>query len=310
VSYSNPVRQNLFTLEDCHFNHGQGKPKAQAAADALKTIAADVTSEGIHLSIPMPGHAAETTSKAGTDKSSSSSPSTLDQTVTRLDALVQEADAVFLLTDTRESRWLPTLMAAVHDKVLINAALGLDSWLVMRHGGGSSKGRVGCYFCNDIVAPENSTRHRSLDQQCTVTRPGLAPIASSMAAELLVSLLHHKRKHKAPAPPQSSLPTAFAPTDVSSDADSRSPLGVIPHQIRGALATYTMMNCSVPAFQYCTGCSVPLIEAYKRNKFELVSRACDSMDGSYLENLSGLTEFRAEAAEKLAEMEEDWDDDE
>jgi hypothetical protein len=34
------------------------------------------------------------------------------------------------------------------------------------------------------------------------------------------------------------------------------------------------------------------------------------MDGSYLENLSGLTAFRAEAAEKLAEMEEDWEDDE
>jgi ubiquitin-like modifier-activating enzyme ATG7 len=57
VSYSNPVRQNLFTLDDCHFNHGQGRPKAQAAADALKLIAADVSAEGYTLSIPMPGHA-------------------------------------------------------------------------------------------------------------------------------------------------------------------------------------------------------------------------------------------------------------
>jgi ubiquitin-like modifier-activating enzyme ATG7 len=125
-----------------------------------------------------------------------------------------------------------------------------------------------------------------------------------------VSLLHHEKKHKAPAPRQTSLQNAFSPTDVSSDADSRSALGVIPHQIRGSLVTYTMMNCSVPSFQYCTGCSLPLIEAYKENKFDLVSKACDSLDGSFLENLSGLMDFRMEADEKLAQMEDDWDDDE
>ena len=51
----------------------------------------------------------------------------------------------------------------------INAALGFDTYLVMRHGAGpfvgcessdiassSSAGqtlRLGCYFCNDVVAP-------------------------------------------------------------------------------------------------------------------------------------------------------------
>ena len=189
VSYSNPVRQNLFTLEDCHFADGSGRPKAIAAAEALKTIAADVESEGIVLSIPMPGH--PETREA------------IEETVTTLESLMQECDVAFLLTDTRESRWLPTIMAAAHDKMLINAALGLDSWLVMRHGGGlgndSAMLRLGCYFCNDIVAPENSTKNRTLDQQCTVTRPGLAPIASSMAAELMVSLLHHPKRHFASA---------------------------------------------------------------------------------------------------------------
>ena len=36
-----------------------------------------------------------------------------------------------------------------------------------------------------------STINRSMDEQCTVTRPGLAPIAAAMAVELAVGLLHH-----------------------------------------------------------------------------------------------------------------------
>jgi ubiquitin-like modifier-activating enzyme ATG7 len=112
---------------------------------------------------------------------------------------------VFCLTDTRESRWLPTLIASATDTLLINCALGFDSYLVMRHGRfgvsdekniddgdketvpslpetaaspePSCPEKLGCYFCNDVMAPGNSTNDRTLDQQCTVTRPGLAPIA-------------------------------------------------------------------------------------------------------------------------------------
>jgi ubiquitin-like modifier-activating enzyme ATG7 len=40
----------------------------------------------------------------------------------------------------------------------MNAALGFDSFLVMRHGVRASNAsgestRLGCYYCNDIVAP-------------------------------------------------------------------------------------------------------------------------------------------------------------
>ena len=292
VSYSNPVRQSLFTLEDCQGGEGGGgQLKAVAAAEALSSIAADVEAEGIVLSIPMPGHAEKR--------------EVIEATVEQLDRMVQDCDVVYLLTDTRESRWLPTVMAAAHDKMLINAALGLDSWLVMRHGGDTTRqGCLGCYFCNDVVAPENSMKNRTLDQQCTVTRPGLAPVASSMAVELMVSLLHHPLIHNAPAPRASS---AFSPTVSDKSA---SPLGVMPHQIRGSLVSYTMMTPSVPAFSLCTGCSPLVIDAYKNDKVDLMYEVAHSAAGTYLEDLSGLAAFRAEAADKMEDMEEDWDTDE
>jgi len=289
VSYSNPVRQNLFEVSDCE---NGGKLKAAAAAEALKRIAGpDIDSEGHVMTIPMPGHAFGPNEEAVVRKD-----------VEQMDALVQEADVIFLLTDTRESRWLPTVMARAHNKMLINAALGLDSWLVMRHGGNDDK-RLGCYFCNDVCAPENSTNNRTLDQQCTVTRPGLAPIASSMAVELMVALLHHDARQNAPAPAPNTNQT-FSPVVQSSDATSA--LGLMPHQIRGSIVSYTMMTPTVPAFKFCTGCCDAIVHSYRSEGFDFVKKACSS-DGSFLEDIAGITAFREEATSKLDNLE--WDED-
>lgn len=87
-----------------------------------------------------------------------------------LHRLCESHDVVFALTDTRESRWLPTVICQSLSRPLINVALGFDSFLVMRHGipEGTAGPHLGCYFCQDIVAPLDSSKGRTLDQECTV----------------------------------------------------------------------------------------------------------------------------------------------
>ncbi|RCK58801.1 Ubiquitin-like modifier-activating enzyme ATG7 [Candida viswanathii] len=281
ISYSNPVRQPLYNFEDCFSDDGQGEIKAVKAAENLKKIFPGVDAAGYNLEVPMIGHPV-------TDE-----PKQKENYETLLN-LFDEHDVIFLLMDSRESRWLPTLLGASKDKIVINAALGFDSYLVMRHGSLKQPERLGCYYCNDVVAPNDSLSDRTLDQMCTVTRPGGALMASSLAVELLVSILQHPDKNLAPH-------------------DSLTKFGNVPHQIRGFLHNFQQNKLYAPNYVHCSACSNTVIDEYNKGGWLFVKKCLDS--SQYLEDICGLTKVQEEAElatkQLLEDMSlEDPDDDE
>jgi ubiquitin-like modifier-activating enzyme ATG7 len=288
VSFSNPVRQPLFVYKDCLEG---GAKKAIRAAEALKEIYPGADSGGYAMSVPMLGHPIinETATKKDYEQ---------------LEKLIEEHDAIFLLMDTRESRWLPTLMSKAAGKIVMNAALGFDTYVVMRHGiappdGGEAA--LGCYFCNDVVAPADSIKDQTLDMQCTVTRPGIAAIASATLVELFTSIIQHPLGGLAPAPKQS---TNSSSASISYDRDPVDhPLGIVPHQIRGFLSNFQNMIISGKSYDCCSACSPKVVEAYKKNGWEFVKRALTEKD--YVTELSGLAEVQRKAEAAAADV--DWE---
>ncbi|KAG7746782.1 hypothetical protein KL912_003911 [Ogataea haglerorum] len=273
VSFSNPVRQPLFDFIDCIDG---GKPKAETAAENMKRIFPLVDAQGFTLEVPMAGHPVTDEKKQKQD-------------FDKLEELIQAHDVIFLLMDSRETRWLPTVMGNVNGKLVINAALGFESYLVMRHGcldpekppEEQQESRLGCYFCNDVYAPSDSTTDRTLDQMCTVTRPGVALMAASLAVELMVSVLQHPDRQYAPHSAQ----------------DSCTVLGSLPHQLRGFLHNFEMLKLSATNFRYCSACSVSVVQEFKSRGWEFVKQALENP--KYLEQLTGLTDVHQQAEEAV-----------
>lgn len=129
---------------------------------------------------------------------------------------------------------------------------------------------------------------------CTVTRPGIAPIAAASAVELLVSLVQHPQGVNAAA----DTPSTSNPTPTSS-----SPLGIVPHQIRGQLASWKNVLVEAPSFEQCTGCSKAVVDEYRSKGFEMLLRAFN--EGKYLEELTGLDRLQKESEEMMGG--EEWD---
>ncbi|KAI5301442.1 Autophagy protein 7 [Ascosphaera pollenicola] len=280
VSFSNPVRQPLYTFQDCLDG---GAVKAERAAQALKDVYPGVTAAGHSISIPMLGHPV-------TD------PEKTNQYFEKFKQLLDEHDALFILMDTRESRWLPTIMGKASGKIVMNAALGFDTFVVMRHGAEKKEDtstELGCYFCNDVVAPGDSVKNQTLDQQCTVTRPGIAAIASALLVELFVSVIQHPQVQEAPA-------STTREAGEMNDGEDEHPLGLVPHQIRGFLANFSNLLVTGKAYNCCSACSDKVVRAYREDGWSFVEKALN--ERGYVEELSGLKEVQRQAEEAAAEL--------
>uniref|UniRef100_A0A8R1DE97 Ubiquitin-like modifier-activating enzyme ATG7 n=1 Tax=Caenorhabditis japonica TaxID=281687 RepID=A0A8R1DE97_CAEJA len=300
VSYSNPVRQSLSEFDDAR--HARGK--AETAAAALKRIFPSIDAVAHRLTVPMPGHTVDEKDEK-----------TLEEEVEKLEQLVKEHDVLFLALDSREARWLPTLLANKHRKIAISVALGFDTYVIIRHGigfsstekksnlEGSSSGsaqisanekvpysQLSCYFCSDVTAPGNSTADRTLDQQCTVSRPGLSMIASGMAVELLSSILQYPEPLEAPA-------------NLGEADDSATILGAVPHQIRGFIGRFQQMTLCVRRFDRCVACGDAIAQEFHQNGWKFVRDVMNSP--SRLEEVTGLDELQNSVNQVDIDFEDD-----
>jgi len=250
VSYSNPVRQSLYTFEDSK-NVGNNS-KAILAAEKLKKIFPMVDAKGFNITIPLPG-------RTLIDEKAKEE---YFKNLEILENQIKECDIMFLLTDSRESRWYPTVIAKAYNKLVITAAIGFDSYLVMRHGNNENK--LGCYFCTDISTPGDTSGNRTLDQQCTISRPGVSMICSGLATELAMSCGN----------------SALNKSDKEED---------IPHQLRGNLINYEMQHFNFKYNTNCVACSDNIIKSYKEDRMGFAIGVMN--DPYYIEKTCGIHEL-------------------
>ena len=135
---------------------------------------------------------------------------------------------------------------------------------------------MGLIFLCSLLTTYQSTMNRTLDQQCTVTRPGVSAIAAALLVEITVSVLQHPDQALAPA------------SATGEPASAEHPLGIVPHQIRGFLSTFQNLVISGKSYDKCSACSPAIIEAYATHGWDFVERAL--IDRGYVEELSGLAE--------------------
>ena len=111
-----------------------------------------------------------------------------------------------------------------------------------------------------------------------------------------MSLAHCAAGTRTPAGTGPPAPGAAAP----------SPLGIVPHQVRGSVGFFSQALYAAPAFPRCTACSATVVREYRADKGEFLLRVF--RDPCYLEDRTGLTAMKEEV-DDAAWLGEDSDGD-
>lgn len=120
-------------------------------------------------------------------------------------------------------------------------------------------------------------------------------MASALLVEILVSILQHPQGAQASAP-------KITPGQTQYERDPLNhPLGLVPHQIRGFLASFNNMLISGQSYDCCSACSPKIVDAYKNDGWEFIKRALTEKD--YISELSGLAQVQRDAEAAAV----DWD---
>ena len=145
-----------------------------------------------------------------------------------------------------------------------------------------------------------------------MTRPGISLIASGLAVELMVSVLQHPQKSVFSTTRQYYIELKLisssrgnAAAEISSDAMTTvqqhqgpdkgdSPLGVVPHSIRGFLHRHQQVLPATEAFYNCTACSPLILQRYAESGYAFLLEVFNNPD--CLEQVSGLADLHKDMA--------------
>jgi ubiquitin-like modifier-activating enzyme ATG7 len=95
------------------------------------------------------------------------------------------------------------------------------------------------------------------------------------------------------------------------DTSTGSVLGLVPHQIRGQLASFSNLILEGKGYDKCTTCSRVVVDAYQEGGCDFLLKVWNDSRG-VLEDVTGITDMLAETEAamegiELADGEDDWE---
>jgi ubiquitin-like modifier-activating enzyme ATG7 len=121
-------------------------------------------------------------------------------------------------------------------------------------------------------------------------------MASALAVELMVALLHHPQRQHAPVVSEEGHPEMKG-------------FGTLPHQMRGFLNRFTITPMHGQAFAQCIGCSPAVVAAFRERGLGFLLEAL--AQPQLLEQVSGLAALKAETEKRMHDdLDNAWDIDE